>query len=336
MHTATRNLTKIGVGLFVGAFFLWLALRSVDLDEVARLWGTVRFFWLWYFVPVVILSLWIRMERWKMLIEHDGIRCGRAMLFAGIMNGNAINYAVPRLGEITRCYYVAKNTQRPVSVIVGTVVLERLMDVAVMVLLLVLVFFFVVSDPQALAGLLGFDESASTVDLYTKLGIYALAGLVAAACAWFLLRWAGSRFPAAGAFRERLRIAFGHFGQGVLSVRRIAQPGRFIGLTIALWVCYVLMAGIPFAIIEGSPLADLGMVEALVITVISAVGVTIPSPGGVGTYHLLVQKALFVLYMIPEATGFTYALVSHGVVMVITLMVTPVALWVASSWKKKV
>jgi uncharacterized membrane protein YbhN (UPF0104 family) len=70
--------------------------------------------------------------------------------------------------------------------------------------------------------------------------------------------------------------------------------------------------------------------EALVITVISAVGVAIPSPGGIGTYHLIVQQGLHLFYQIPEVTGLAYALISHASVMIIILSTTPLSLLFAA------
>ncbi len=90
------------------------------------------------------------------------------------------------------------------------------------------------------------------------------------------------------------------------------------------------MTFIPFGMIEGGLLSGLGLKEALVITVISAVGVLIPSPGGIGTYHLLVQQGLYLFYQIPEAIGFAYAVVSHASVMMIILLITPLSLFVAA------
>jgi hypothetical protein len=97
-------------------------------------------------------------------------------------------------------------------------------------------------------------------------------------------------------------------------------------LTAGLWSSYIAMAGVPFSMLPGSGLENLGLVEALVITVVSSVGVIIPSPGGIGTYHLFVQKSLHILYGIPEIAGFTYALASHALVFLIVIFTTPIAL----------
>lgn len=333
MKPSTSNAIKVGISVLIGSAFLALALRSVDLSEVGSLWGQIRLGWLFYFVPAVFLSFWLRMERWKLLTEHDQIRSSRKVLFAGVMNGYAVNYAVPRLGEITRCYYVARKEDKPVAAVIGTVVLERIIDLVVLLLLMAGVFFFVVTDREVVANLLGFHSTASTTEMYLNLGMLALAAAGGLAVTWLTVRAVARRVDRVGKWWQNGAVAFSHFKDGLLSVRTIAHPVRFILLTVALWACYVAMAGVPFAMLPGSGMGQLGVVEALVITVISAIGVTIPSPGGIGTYHLLVQKALHVLYGVPEPAGFTYALVSHALVLVIVLVLTPLALWVAQRRK---
>ncbi len=82
--------------------------------------------------------------------------------------------------------------------------------------------------------------------------------------------------------------------------------------------------------LPGSGMENLGLVEALVVTVVSSVGVVIPSPGGIGTYHLLVQKSLYILYGIPETAGFTYALASHALVFIVVIVTTPLVLYYVS------
>ncbi len=307
-----------------------MALRSIDLREVGESWSNIQTDWVIYFVGVTLLSFWMRMERWKLLTEHDRIPSRRRFLFAGVMNGYAVNYAVPRLGEITRCYYVAKKEDKPVAAIMGTVVLERIIDVFVLLILMAAVFFFVFTDSNVIMGLLGLDATEDLNGIYRQLARMAIIGVITLAVSWWLFGRVAKKYEKIRSYRGRL-ITFGaHFKDGLLSIRSIQHPFRFLFLTVGLWGCYIVMAVAPFSMLPGSGMEDLGLIEALVITVISSVGVVIPSPGGIGTYHLLVQKSLYILYGIPEVAGFTYALASHALVFVIVIMVTPVALLYAS------
>lgn len=326
MKTATSNFIKIAVSVLIGGGFLWLALRSLDLKEVGAMWSNIQTGWIAPFVLLALAGFWFRMERWKLLTEHDRIPSRRRILFAGVMNGYAVNYAVPRLGEITRCYYVAKKEDKPVAAILGTVVLERIIDMFVVLAMMVAVLLFVVTDQRVIMNLLGLDATQELGDLYVDLGMLAAAGLALVFVGWWMLGWLSKRVERVDVFRTKL-LTFGrHFKDGLLSVRSIQHPIRFLVLTIGLWGCYIAMAGVPFSMLPGSGMEHLGTIEALVITMVASVGVIIPSPGGIGTYHLFVQKSLHLLYGIPEPAGFTYALASHALVFVVVLMTTPLAL----------
>jgi hypothetical protein len=327
LKTVTKNIIKISISILIGGAFLWMALRSIDVREVGETWSKIHTGWVPYFVGFTIASFWLRMERWKLLAEHDRIPSRRRVLFAGVLNGYAVNYAVPRLGEITRCYYVAKKEDKPVAAIMGTVVLERIIDLVVLLILMLVVFFFVFTDSNLILSLLGLDATDELGGLYMRLGLLAIIGLMVVATGWWLLGKLATKFQQVRLFRGKLITFSTHFRDGLLSIRNIRHPIRFLVLTAGLWGCYIAMAGVPFTMLPGSGMEHLGLVEALVITVVSSVGVVIPSPGGIGTYHLFVQKSLHILYGIPEIAGFTYALASHALVFVTVIIVTPVALF---------
>jgi len=328
LNISLSNTLKVLVSITIGVIFLWLALRSVDIEEVTRLGSEIEAGWIFPFVIITILSFWFRMERWKLLTEHDHVRCSRRVLFAGVMNGYAVNYAVPRLGEITRCYYVAKKEDKPVAVIIGTVVLERIIDVVVLLFLMAVVVVFIFTDTNTLANLLGFTSQEALTQLYVRLALIAFTGIVLLMLVWLRLGKVANKNEKVANFRNRLITTLSHFKDGLFSIRTIKNPVRFLMLTVGLWMAYIIMAWLPFSMIAGSEMAQLGLLDGLVITVISAIGVTIPSPGGIGTYHLFVQKSMNLLYGVPESAGFTYALISHGLVLVIVLIVTPVALYI--------
>lgn len=334
MKTATSNFIKIAVSILIGGGFLWLALRNLDFQEVGAMWSNIQTGWIAPFVFLAIAGFWFRMERWKLLTEHDRLPSHRRILFAGVMNGYAVNYAVPRLGEITRCYYVAKKEDKPVAAILGTVVLERIIDMFVVLAMMVAVLVFVVTDTRVVMNLLGLDATEELGSLYLKLALIAFGGLLLLVLGWWLLGFLASKFERVYAFRTKLLTFWRHFMDGLLSVRSIRHPVRFLFLTVGLWGCYIAMAGIPFSMLPGSGMEQLGAIEALVITMIASVGVIIPSPGGIGTYHLFVQKSLLLLYGIPEAAGFTYAFASHALVFLVVMVTTPVALLYAKQSKR--
>lgn len=330
MNQQQSNVLKGIISVLIAIVFLWLAVRSIPITDLQELWPSIQYSWLLSFIPITLLSLWLRAERWKLLTEHDDVASSRRVLFAGVMYGYAVNYAVPRLGEFTRCYYLAKKEQKPVAAVLGTVVLERIIDMVALLLLLVIVFFFLLSDKRILLVLMGMDEPTNWMNFYLKLVLYGLLVLLFSYASWYILGKIAAKSERFGAFYAKVSTVLSHFKEGFLSVRTIKRPFFFLVLTLGIWVCYTLMTFIPFGFIEGGLLSSLGVKEALVITVISAVGVAIPSPGGIGTYHLIVQQGLHLFYQIPEVTGLAYALISHASVMIIILSTTPLSLLFAA------
>jgi uncharacterized membrane protein YbhN (UPF0104 family) len=94
------------------------------------------------------------------------------------------------------------------------------------------------------------------------------------------------------------------FGEGILSIKDMKQPGIFIFHTIVMWVCYYLMTYIMF--FSFAPTADLAPVSGLVVFAFGTLGIVIPSPGGMGTYQYLISEALM-LYGVAYAEAFAFA-----------------------------
>jgi peptidoglycan/LPS O-acetylase OafA/YrhL len=74
--------------------------------------------------------------------------------------------------------------------------------------------------------------------------------------------------------------------EGLLSVRKLRSPGLFIFSTILIWVLYYLVSYVLFFCIPET--SDLGPLAGLTLLVVGAIGMTAPTQGGVGAYHLLV------------------------------------------------
>ena len=86
------------------------------------------------------------------------------------------------------------------------------------------------------------------------------------------------------------------------------------------------MTYIPFFMFDMTNVFDLSYTDAIVLTMVSAVGISIPTPGGVGSYHIFIKLALLYLYAVPEATGLAFATIAHAATLVVIIVVTPILL----------
>lgn len=326
-----KKIFRFFISMVIAIFFLWLALKDVSMQEVRLTLNKISWHWLLPYILISLLSHYIRSERWKQLIEQDAVNAGRMNLFSGVMFGYMVNYAVPRLGEISRSVYVGNREQISRSKILGTVVVERALDLLVMILLMIFVAFYLLRDQAVIVTVMGSDIAKWLQILWSFEGVFIMALLlvlalllIAAAYGSIVLfsRW----IPVLSEIILFLKEISKKFALGLLSIRDIRNWPLFVLFTFGIWFCYVLMTYIPFTAFNLHHEYGLGMQEALIITVISALGVAIPSPGGIGTYHWFVSRTLVLLFAVPEAVGVAYAIVTHLVMMLIILMVTPVLL----------
>ena len=75
----------------------------------------------------------------------------------------------------------------------------------------------------------------------------------------------------------------------VKSVRKMEKPLLFVALTIGIWVCYVMMTYLTFFALEET--SNLPFIFGLTAFAMGGIGMVIPSPGGIGSYHYAIGLA---------------------------------------------
>lgn len=326
-----KKILKIGLALSLGGLFLWLAFRNVRLGEVWDYARNINYSWI---LPLTLTSLashFLRAERWRLLIEHDKKDMSRITLVSGVLVGYLLNVVGPRLGEVTRPVYVAKREDLSTSKLMGTIVLERIIDLATMIFLMLVVSVYLIADLSLLEQIFGDETMHFLTEGYTYvtvLWVLLFAGLVflTGFLSLKMIRALGRRFDGIQVWIERAEEALKMFKDGLLSVREVQRWWLFIFYTLLMWLGYVLMTYIPFWMFDMQEVYQLDILDALVITVISAIGIAIPSPGGIGTYHYFVKQTLLVLYSVPAVVGLAYATITHASMIIIVSCFTPVFL----------
>lgn len=317
INDSGKKIKQIVIGLLFGAVFLWFAFQQVDLSEVGRVISTISYGWIIPFVVITVLSHWFRGARWGLLIKNEGDHISNFRLFTAVMNMYAVNYAFPRLGEVSRAWYINKKEKIPVSKLLGTVVLERVVDSFNLLLILGISFLLVVSEPNVVRGLLG-DSLADNIQRFS----------LAEQWHWVLIM----TFGAIGAFIGIIKLmswfsdqeirhpwvkkgqAFIlNFWNGLISIKDLSNWGWFTVYTVGIWVGYVLMTYIPFFMLDLPAQYNLGLLDGLLIMAISSLGIIVPSPGGIGSYNYMVMLGMSILYGIPEANGLAYSIVVYAV-----------------------
>tara|TARA_R110000868_G_scaffold408293_5_gene691040 strand:- start:77405 stop:78421 length:1017 start_codon:yes stop_codon:yes gene_type:complete len=319
---------KILLSVAIAALFLWLAFRNVEFSEILEASRDMSWGWLFPFAISLVAAHYIRAERWRMLFNDGGVVPHRFTLFTGVMFGYLTNIPFPRLGEITRPVYVARTVGESNSKIIGTIVLERIVDLVSMLMIMTFVGFFMISDAEILSRLFKIDFTDSEVveSFISSIVNYGIFALVFGVAIFFLIRKLSEGEGKLAVFIAKVRVTAKSFFQGILAIRKLKNWPLFIIYTALIWLIYILMIYIPFWMFDLQITYDLSFADAVVLTMVSAVGISIPTPGGVGSYHYLITYSLFVLFAVPEATGLAFATITHAATLLLVIIIAPICL----------
>ena len=328
---------KVILSLGIGILFLWYAFKEIEFSEILEASKGATWGWLFPFALLTLFSHFIRAERWRMLFDDKSKLPHRSTLFTGVMFGYLTNIPFPRLGEVSRPVYVAQQIGESNSKLIGTVVLERVVDLLSMLVIMGLVGFFLISDADLLSNLFGVDLTDPHIYKGWLINIALYGGslaLVGILVFYLLNRWSSSQSKT-GRFLMRLSEGVRNFGSGISAIRTLNNWPLFICYTTLIWLCYMGMTYLPFYMFDMTTTFDLTFTDAIVLTVVSAVGLSIPTPGGVGSYHIFIKLALFYFYAVPEVIGLAYATIAHASTIVVVVICAPLLLVMEKRWALK-
>ncbi len=331
-----KSSLKYTISLLLAGGLLWLVFKDIDL---AAMWERLQAAdWRWIALSCALLMMAhiTRAWRWQMLLEPLGYRPGLFDSTTSVLTGYFANYIVPRMGEVTRCGTLYKLEKVPVNLSFGTVVAERVFDVLTLLVLIGLNFvlefdrlsqFFL----NFFGGKVGGSEALTGPSvLLIVVGVVVLIALLAVI---YVVKNRKLRDKLlANALVAKIIDFLKGMAEGVLSIRKLRSPGLFIFSTLLIWVFYYLVSYVLFFCIPET--ADLGPLAGLTLLVIGAIGMTAPTQGGIGAYHLLVGNVM-ILYGLTQADGVTLATFIHGTQMLFMLAIGALAFLVVLFKNKK-
>lgn len=312
----------------LAGLLLYLALRGVDLMRMGDAFRTADYRWLAPLIGVALFSLGLRAWRWQVLLQAlppddasppPGDQPPPTVTFSDAFTsltiGYMVNYAAPRLGEVARTANLSARARLSFSGIFGTVVIERVLDMAV--LLLALGSVIPIMLPQLPAIRQSFIEPALArlADLpFLWLALIG-AGLLVLALGlggWLYRALQDQSSAVRQLWTSTVQPALVAFRDGLSTLWRSPRRGVLVGTTLGMWAGYALMAYWPFVMLGTAGPYDITLLDAWALMAIGALGIVVPSPGGVGSYHFITTEALIILFAMPRADAATYAVLTHA------------------------
>ncbi len=304
----------LGTGLSVA--FLWLAVRNVPLSQVVATFSRADYRFVALALALVLVSPLARAARWRLLYHPDQKGLSYLRLAEVLLIGQMLNIVVPaRLGEVARIYFMGQTESRSRARTLGTIAVEKWLDILMLLLLVLLVPVFVSLPPW-------FQDSRVTLAVFTTAFLGVALTLSYGKDRLLTLVESASHFLPEG-WRARIHRATG-LALGSLDVLRSPWVGiRLQGWSLLIWMLSILVNYIIFLAL-GLPLP---FAAALFLLVVLEIGVAVPSvPGKLGIFHYLCTLALGV-FGLEKGAALGYAVLLYFVVFVPPSLLGAFFLW---------
>lgn len=276
-----RWLTTILV-VVVTALLLGYALWHVDLAALGQVLAGADYRYALPFLITLTVFFWVKAWRWSLILEPLG-RFSIAQVTPAMMIGFAANNVLPaHLGEIVRSFWFARRYQLRVSAVLVSQVLERILDVAAILLLYLLAVPWVESAAPAIrfsVWLVGALAAAMAVSIYFM--------LCAPQLLFRLWRVLSSKLPEW--IRSRGETLLGDVLQALSSVRSPARLLVLLANSLLQWS----MMGACVWMSTAAMGVQIGPAVTVIVLTATVVAVTLPNaPGYVGALQAAFVFAL--------------------------------------------
>ena len=298
----------------VGIALLWLAFRGVNLKDTVNEMLQADLFWVLVSVAASLVAFCSRAIRWNMLIEPLGFKPPLVNTSSALMIGYLANLALPRLGEVTRCGTLIRSDRVPFNSLLGTVIIERIIDV---LCLLLCILFVALTEYERLGNFLNqnifiplnnkFQAAINSPILITLLASILIISI------YFIIR----KKNKTNTFTSKIITLFKGILNGLDTVRKLKNPLAFLFHSVLIWFMYYLMSYTCFFALGAT--SSLNWHAALFMLVVGGIGMSAPVQGGIGAYHLLVSQGL-ILYGVSQEHGLAFATLMHTSQILIVIL----------------
>ncbi len=275
--------------LGLGLFFVWLSVKDIHYAQWLLIQDALQRARHWLIIPalgLIFAAHYSRALRWKILMEPLGYNPRNFNVFAAVMIGYLVNTGVPRLGEVVKCSILARYEKVRVDKLIGTIVMERAVDVVCLLIVFVAAIIFegdVITQPIATKAATLFQDQTGHTSISKLLIVLGIIFIVFVSLYFFLKHW--GHIDAISKIKKVIQGIL----HGLSSIRFVKHKGLFLLHTIIIWILY--LAGTTMGIYALQETSHLSVGGGLTTLALGSIGMII-SPGGIGAYAWIVAKLM--------------------------------------------
>ncbi len=315
-QSKTKAILKQLLGLLFAAIFMYFAFRSANLKELWRHMQHLNMLFVAGVCLSCLCSHLLRAVRWIILLEPvAGRKISFWNSFCAIMYGYVVNIPLPRGGEIVRLVTISRTEKLPLAGVLPTLFIDRILDIAMLALLLGITLIFLPADlrtamPWLVPG--GIGLCAAT---FVGFVLLPFVGRIMR----MILEQPLVKSKVPDKVFGKLGELSAQFDAGTKSLTNPIAFPAIGGLSLAIWFCYWLNF---YWIIGAFDLLNrVSLGDTLMVFTIGSAGVLVPTPGSVGTFHLLVKQALVMVAHVDPDLALAVATTLHLFCFVLVICV---------------
>jgi len=294
MVNPLRKLLKIFVPLILGIVILYFLYSETSFSE---LWSYIKGANWWVLSFSLIFGLMgnmFRGIRWNLLIKPLGYQPKTSHLVYAVLGSYAVNFAIPRAGELWRCGMVSGKEKIPFQKLIGTIVIDRLFDIIMVGLFFLTAFIFNVK-------LFYKERDLFNLPVWlTSPGLYIGLAAVVIICVVILIVFKNNRIV------QKIRNFFAGIWRDMVQVWHMKEKTCFLIYSFSIWISYFLYFYITFYAFDFT--ANLGIAAGLFVFTLGSISMTIPSNGGLGPWQAATVLGLCAyMVKVKQATAFATA-----------------------------
>ena len=307
--STSNNAVKYAFAVLTALAFLWLSFHDMTISDIWQHSQNVKPIPVFLILLSVLAGTFLRSYRWTLLLaplRTDTEKpIGQFNAFYAVLMGYAVNIVLPRGGEVVRLLSICKTERLPWAGVLATMLIDRMLDVALLAILLGLTLYFL---PGEVTNILPGLVTGGLVLLAAALiGLCMLPTL--GHLSQKLLNTAMLKRHIPAKFSAKLSELALQFDQGAGALRSFTRYPFIALLSALIWFTYWLNF---YLMVFAFGLEDkITATKCLIIFTIGSVGSLIPTPGSIGSIHYLVKMATVATAQISAELALAFATTLH-------------------------
>lgn len=287
MKVNIRNFFSLSIPLLIGLaiiYYQYTTLTHEELEKIKISFLKADYFYIFLSLFIALFGYWSRAYRWKFSLQHLGYKTHFRNDLMTVCVSYLVNLTIPRSGEISRAALLKKYENVPFDKGFGTIVAERIVDL--LIFLLFVVIAFVLQFEKLYKFLI--DKLPLEKIIYLLVGGFVIFVI-------FVFVWIYAEWKIINKLKQKLSGLI----EGMTSILKMKNKWNYIFHSFFIWFSYLAMFYVTiFALPETANISFDVVVMGFIFGTL-AVGFT---NGGLGAYPLAIASILS-LYGISEGIG---------------------------------